>query len=67
MDMREEIIESATDYFRGQIEKHRMNVELFLRNPVGVAEHSDLIATIEKELASMAEWHDKIAMLNKYF
>ena len=49
------------------IEKHRMNVEVYLNNPVGVGEHSDIMDTIEKELNLMAEYHDQLEILNTYF
>jgi hypothetical protein len=49
------------------IEKHRINVENYLRNGVGVAEHPDIMDSIEIELAHMAEYEDKLEMLNKYF
>ena len=38
-----------------------------MENGVGVAEHPDVMETIEKELAIMSEFEDKIAVLNKYF
>ena len=38
-----------------------------MENGVGVAEHSDMMETIEKELAIMAEYEDKLAVLTKYF
>ena len=44
-----------------------MNVENLLQNTVGVAEHPDIMETIEKELAVIAEYDDKLSVLNKYF
>ena len=49
------------------IEKHRMNVEVYLNNPVGVGEHSDIMETIEKELNLMAEYMDQLEVLDQYF
>jgi hypothetical protein len=49
------------------IEKHRMNVEIYLNNPVGVGEHSDIMDTVEKELNAIAEYHDQLEVLEKYF
>ena len=34
---------------------------------VGVAEHSDHLETIEKELGIIAEYEDKLEVLKKYF
>ena len=43
-----------------------MNVEVLLENGVGVAEHPDVMETIEKELAIIAEYDDKLSVLKKY-
>ena len=65
--MRYELIRACKINFEGEIEKHRMNVENLLQNRVGVAEHPDIMETIEKELAVIAEYDDKLCVLNKYF
>ena len=49
------------------INKHKMNVEVYLHNPVGVGEHSDIMDAIEKELEEMAKYNDHIEILDKYF
>lgn len=65
--MREDILRASRLHFESHIQKHRINVENYLRNGVGVAEHPDIMDSIEKELALMAEYEDKIEMLDKYF
>jgi hypothetical protein len=66
-NFRPQLIEASKKHFESHIEKHRMNVEIMLHNGVGVAEHPDVMETIEIELAQMAEYHDKLEMLNTYF
>ena len=66
-NMREELIKASRIHFKAHIEKHKMNVENLLNNSVGVAEHPDLMDSIEKELDLMAEYDDKLEVLNKYF
>lgn len=65
--MRADIINASRMHFESHIQKHRINVENYLRNGVGVAEHPDIMDSIEKELAMMAEYEDKLEMLDKYF
>ena len=65
--MREQMIQALKNHAVAHIEKHRMNVEVYLNNPVGVGEHSDIMDTIEKELNHMAEYHDQLEILNTYF
>ena len=65
--MRSDILKASRLHFKAHIEKHRVNIEILLENGVGVAEHPDIMETIEKELEIMAEYDDKLSILNKYF
>ena len=47
--------------------KNLENVEVLLEKGVGVAEHPDIMDTIEKELEIIAEYDDKLSVLRKYF
>jgi|TARA_B100001093_G_scaffold99402_1_gene91479 hypothetical protein len=67
INMREDLINASKLHFRAHIEKHRINVETLLEKGVGVAEHPDIMDTIEKELGIIAEYDDKLNILNKYF
>jgi hypothetical protein len=40
---------------------------VYLNNPVGVGEHSDIMDAIEKELEEMAKYHDHLEILEHYF
>ena len=67
MNYREDLIKVSELYFKAQIEKHNVNVENLLENQVGVAEHPDIVETIEKELDIIAGYYDKLNVLRKYF
>tara|TARA_Y100000401_G_scaffold70096_1_gene56246 strand:+ start:90 stop:335 length:246 start_codon:yes stop_codon:yes gene_type:complete len=67
ISMREDLIRASQLHFKAHIQKHKVNVENLLENSVGVAEHPDIMDSIEKELEIMAEYEDKLEMLNKYF
>jgi len=67
INMREDLINASKLHFKAHIEKNRINVENLLEKGVGVAEHPDIMDTIEKELEIMAEYDDKLSILNKYF
>ena len=67
ISMREDLIKASRLHFKAHIQKHKVNVENLLENSVGVGEHPDIMDTIEKELEIMAEYEDKLEMLNKYF
>ena len=52
-------------YYEGMAAKHRINIETFLTNAVGVGEHSDIVATIDKEIAKYASAIEKVEALEK--
>ena len=58
------IKEHMTKYFEGQIAKHTINAQIFMKNPVGVAEHPDTMGTIEEELGKIAEYEDNLKAIN---
>lgn len=66
-DLRITMLKAAKQHAKAHIEKHRVNIEVYLHNPVGIGEHSDIMDAIEKELTLMAEYEDHIEILNKYF
>ena len=67
MQLREDIVKSLVQKFKGNISAHKVNIEILLENTVGVAEHPNIIETIEKELEIIAGYEDKLIVLDKYF
>jgi len=65
--MRLELLKAAKMHAEAHIEKHRLNIEVYLTNPVGIGEHSDIMEAIETELEEMAKYEDHLEILNKYF
>ena len=65
--MRSLLYKALEAYLQGNIEKHVVNVKLQAENAVGVAEHSDHIETIDKELGKIAEFEARLEVLRKYF
>ena len=64
--MRGEILRASLIHFQSHIQKHRVNVEVMLRNPTALPEHTDLMDAIEKELAYIDEYQDKIEALKLF-
>jgi hypothetical protein len=61
------LLDAVRKHAEGHIAKHRANVQVYLTNPAGIGEHSDIIEAIEHELMEMAKYDDQVEMLNKYF
>ena len=65
--MREQIIKALIAHAQGDIQKHVANVEVYLENPAGIGEHSDIVESIEKEIDIIAKYHDQIEVIKTYF
>lgn len=64
--MREQIIKALLSHAQGDIEKHKANVEVYLTNPTGIGEHSDVMEAIEHELDMIGKYMDQIEVIQKY-
>ena len=65
--MRDKIIKALLAHAKGDIEKHMANVEVYLTNPVGIGEHSNVMEAIEEELNMIAKYQDQVDVINTYF
>lgn len=67
MMSRNQIIESLKSHAVGKINKHKMNVEIYLENPAGIGEHPDVMTAIEDEIQVISHYHEQLEILEKYF
>ena len=61
------MIKALLAHAQGDIAKHKANVEIYLANPVGIGEHSNVMEAIEEELNMIAKYQDQIEVIQKYF
>jgi|TARA_Y100001937_G_C6924440_1_gene243186 hypothetical protein len=65
--MRIQILEALKADAKGNIEKARLNIEIYLKNPVGIGEHPDVLAAIQDQIDIIAHEEERIEVLEKYF
>ena len=65
--MRNEILKALKADALGNIEKARLNIEIYLKNPVGIGEHPDVLAAIQDQLDIIAHEEERIAVIKKHF
>tara|TARA_B000000557_G_scaffold262717_1_gene264105 strand:+ start:29 stop:232 length:204 start_codon:yes stop_codon:yes gene_type:complete len=65
--MRDQLIRALLAHAQGDIQKHVANVEVYLTNPAGIGEHSNVVEAIEQEINEIAKYQDQIDIINKYF
>ena len=54
------LINTLIKKLEGEIAVAEANVSVYLNNPAGIGEHSDIVESIETEIGKMAEAQDKI-------
>ena len=64
--MRTQLINALNAHANGEIQKSLANVEVYLENPAGIGEHSDITEAIGIELDKIARYHDQMEVLSKY-
>ena len=52
INLRDNILKNQIAYYNGLIAKHQQNVEIYLNQPVGIGEHSDVMGTIDGEIVT---------------
>tara|TARA_R110000868_G_scaffold6545_6_gene36929 strand:- start:829 stop:1083 length:255 start_codon:yes stop_codon:yes gene_type:complete len=65
--MKEMLVEAVRSHLAGNINKHLANINVYMNSTTGIGEHSDIVETIELELAQVANYHDSLEILFKYF
>ena len=60
---RERLIKALIKFYEGGIEAHVMNIEVLLGSHVGLAEHGDIIETLDAELEKLSSLEDKLEVL----
>ena len=64
--MKQQLIKALLAHAQGDLQKHLANVEVYLQNPVGIGEDSDVLEAIEHELNEAAKYQDQISIIERY-
>ena len=64
--MRGQLIKALLAHAQGDLQKHLANVEIYLQNPAGIGEHSNVMEAIEHELNEAAKYQDQIAIIERF-
>jgi len=64
--MRREMLEALKALSVGSIKKAKMNIEIYLANPVGIGEHPDVLGAIQDQIDAIAKEEERIEVIEKY-
>ena len=65
--MRDAMIQTLKLHAKANSQLHMMNIEVYLKNPAGIGEHSDIMEAIQAELDKMAMHEDRLDILDNFF
>tara|TARA_B100000927_G_scaffold64262_1_gene50605 strand:+ start:644 stop:850 length:207 start_codon:yes stop_codon:yes gene_type:complete len=65
--MRREMLEALKALAIGNIKKSKMNIEVYLSNPVGIGEHPDVLGAIQDQIDLIAKEEERLEVIEKYF
>ena len=60
------MIDALKEYANGEIKKHLFNIYVYLHNPVGIGEHSNIMDAVTQELDAISKQHDRLEVIEKY-
>ena len=66
-NLREKTITALKNNAIGNISKAKVNVEVYLHNPVGIGEHPDVLGAIQQQLDIIAHEEERLEVLDKHF
>ena len=65
--MKEDLLRALIAHAHGEMTYHKANVNVYLNNPVGIGEHSNVVGAIADELDQIAKYHDQVEVIERYF
>ena len=66
-NLREKTITALKNNAIGNISKAKVNIEVYLHNPVGIGEHPDVLGAIQEQLDIIAHEEERLEVLDKHF
>ena len=67
MDFLNRVMTAQVGQAEAMIEKHKINIEVLTKNASGVADHPDLMKTVEDELNQIGHWEEIKSVALKNF
>ena len=65
--MSNQLLDAIIHKLEGEIAMAKANIRIYLDNPAGIGEHSDIAETVEKEVEKIAAAQEKIDTIESHF
>ena len=60
------ILESLKKKYEGEIAVAKANVQVYIDNPAGIGEHSNVVQAVDEQIALIAEAQDKLNIIERW-
>ena len=61
------IVDALRKKYEYEIMSAKANIDVYLKNSVGIGEHPDIVAAVDTEMKKLADAEDKLKSLNSNF
>ena len=65
--LKDDITTALIEHSKGNIQRAKMNVEIYLHSPVGIGEHPDVLGAIQDQIDLIAKEEERIQVISKHF
>ena len=65
--LKDDITTALIEQSKGNIQRAKMNVVIYLHSPVGIGEHPDVLGAIQDQIDLIAKEEERIQVISKYF
>ena len=63
---RKEILVAVEETLKAKLKRHQTNIEVLLDSHVGIADHSDIVGTVESQIDTMSIIDGQLNIIEKY-
>ena len=61
------MINALRKKYEAEVAAAKVNIDVYIKNPVGIGEHPDLAAAIDSQIDVLSHAEDKLEVLMKHF
>ncbi len=61
------MLEALKAKYKAEVMAAKVNIKVYLDNPVGIGEHPDLVSAVDSEISKLAEAEEKLLQIETLF
>ena len=61
------MLEALKAKYKAEVMAAKVNIKVYLDNPVGIGEHRDLVSAVDSEISKLAEAEEKLLQIETLF